>query len=307
MYIRILFILHFFSLAQCVLNFVMINIMSKIWMGKNLVLVSWGILLVALSFVWLNVFSNLLTAAIDLPVPLAATELETSSIEFIAGEKSILINKIASYPDYDTNVRVPYATLSNITDEHVPVIIRKSYAPPLFASEFLLSIPELFSSLENHGIKLKDNVTGATSAQPVRYQRLDYERTLDPLNAQFNVPSNYASFFSVTLMQDRLPPAMTQNSVSAPKVIRKAYSPKPKLRPQSLNNGILIAVGYFTIKQNLERTLQTLELTGYPFSQKKLKEEGSLVTVGPFPSKTSAQKALEITKFVGFSDAYILN
>ena len=139
------------------------------------------------------------------------------------------------------------------------------------------------------------------------YKGLDYEHTLDPLNAQFTVPSNYASFFSVTLMQDRLPPAMIQNSVSVPKVIRRASSPKPKLRPQSLNNGILIAVGYFTIKQNLERTLQTLELTGYPFSQKKLKEDGSLVTVGPFPSKTSAQKALEITKFVGFSDAYILN
>ncbi|MEL0033950.1 MAG: SPOR domain-containing protein [Paracoccaceae bacterium] len=281
--------------------------MSKNWMGKNLILLSWGLLLLALSSMWLNIFGELLKGSVDLPVPTATTELVDVDLKTVAHEKSVLINKIAAYPDYDTNVRVPYATLSNITDEHVPVIIRKSYAPPLFASEFLLSIPELFSSLENHGIKLKDNVTGATSAQSVLYQGLDYERTLDPLNAQFNVPSNYASFFSVTLMQDRLPPAMTQNSVSAPKVIRKAYSPKPKLRPQSLNNGILIAVGYFTIKQNLERTLQTLELTGYPFSQKKLKEEGSLVTVGPFPSKTSAQKALEITKVVGFSDAYILN
>jgi hypothetical protein len=171
----------------------------------------------------------------------------------------------------------------------------------------LLSIPELFSSLENHGIKLKNNVTVAKDAQSLQYQGLGYEHTLDPVNAQFNVPSNYASFFSVTLMQDRLPPALTQNSDSVPNLIRTASSPKPKLRPESLNNGILIAVGYFTIKQNLERTLQTLELTGYPFSQKKLKEDGSLVTVGPFPSKTSAQKALEITKFVGFSDAYILN
>lgn len=283
------------------------NFVSKNWMGKNLIVLSWGLLLLALSSLWLNVFGELLKGSIDLPVPTATTELVDAKLKNIAHEKSILINKIASYPDYDTNVRVPYATLTNITDEHVPVIIRKSYAPPLFASEFLLSIPELFSSLENHGIKLKDNVTGTKGAQSMLYQGLDYERTLDPLNAQFNVPSNYASFFSVTLMQDRLPPAMTQNSVSAPKVIRKAYSPKPKLRPQSLNNGILIAVGYFTIKQNLERTLQTLELTGYPFSQKKLREEGSLVTVGPFPSETSAQKALEITKFVGFSDAYILN
>ena len=276
-------------------------------MGKNLILLSWGLLLLALSSLWLNIFSELLKGSVDLPVPTATTELVDVDLKNFAHEKSILINKIASYPDDDTNVRVPYATLSNITDEQIPVIIRKSYAPPLFASEFLLSIPKLFSSLENHGIKLKDNVTGTEGAQSLLYQELDYEHTLDPLNAQFNVPSNYASFFSVTLMQDRLPPALTQNSVSAPKVIRKASSPKPKLRPQSLDNGILIAVGYFTIKQNLERTLQTLELTGYPFSQKKLKEEGSLVTVGPFPSKTSAQKALEITKFVGFSDAYILN
>jgi len=283
------------------------NLVSKNWMGKNLVLLSWGLLLLALSSLWLNIFGELLKGSVDLPVPTATTELVDVDLKNVAHEKSILINKIAAYPDYDTNVRVPYATLSNITDEHAPAIFSKSYAPPLFASEFLLSIPKLFSSIENHGIKLKDNVTGAKVAQSVLYKGLDYEHTLDPLNAQFNVPSNYASFFSVTLMQDRLPPALTPNSVSVPKVNRTASSPKPKLRPQRLNNGILIAVGYFTIKQNLERTLQTLELTGYPFSQKKLKEDGSLVTVGPFPSKTSAQKALEITKFVGFSDAYILN
>ena len=283
------------------------NFVSKNWMGKNLILLSWGLLLLALSSLWLNIFGELLKGSIDLPVPTATTELVGVDLKNVAHEKSILINKIASYPDYDTNARAPYATLSNITDEQVPVIIRKSYAPPLFASEFLLSIPKLFSSLENHGIRLKDNFTGTKGAQSVQYQGLDYKHTLDPVNAQFSVPSNYASFFSVTLMQDRLPPALTQNSVSVPKVIREASSPKPKLRPQSLDNGILIAVGYFTVKQNLERTLQTLELTGYPFSQKKLREEGSLVTVGPFPSKTSAQKALEITKVVGFSDAYILN
>jgi len=283
------------------------SFVSKNWMGKNLVLLSWGLLLLALSSLWLNIFGELLKGSVDLPVPTATTELVDVDLNTVANEKSILINKIAAYPDYDTNVRVPYATLSNIIDERAPTIFSKSYAPPLFASEFLLSIPKLFSSLENHGIKLKDNMTGTEGVQSVLYKGLDYEHTLDPLNAQFNMPSNYASFFSVTLMQDRLPPAMTPNSVSVPKVIRRASSPKQKLRPQSLNNGILIAVGYFTIKQNLERTLQTLELTGYPFSQKKLKEDGSLVTVGPFPSKTSAQKALEITKFVGFSDAYILN
>jgi len=280
---------------------------SKNWMGKNLILLSWGLLLLALSSLWLNIFGELLKGSIDLPVPTATTELVDVDLKNVAHEKSILINKIASYPDYDTNVRAAYSTLSNITDEQIPVIIRKSYAPPLFASEFLLSLPKLFSSLENHGIKLKDNVTGTEGAQSVLYQEFDYEHALDPLNAQFNVSSNYASFFSVTLMQDRLPPALTQNSASSQNVIRKASSPKPKLRPQSLDTGILIAVGYFTVKQNLERTLQTLELTGYPFSQKKLREEGSLVTVGPFPSTTSAQKALEITKFVGFSDAYILN
>ena len=283
------------------------NFVSKNWMGKNLVLLSLGLVLLALSSLWLNIFGELLKGSVDLPVPTATTELVDVDLNTVANEKSILINKIATYPDDDIDVRVPYATLSNIIDEHVPAVFSKSYAPPLFASEFLLSIPELFSSLENHGIKLKDNVTVAKDAQSLQYQGPGYEHTLDPLNAQFNVPSNYASFFSVTLMQDRLPPAMTQNSDSLPNLIRTASSPKPKLRPQSLNNGILIAVGYFTIKQNLERTLQTLELTGYPFSQKKLKEDGSLVTVGPFPSKTSAQKALEITKFVGFSDAYILN
>jgi len=280
---------------------------SKFWISRNLIFLSWCLLLLALSSLWLNIFGELLKGSVDLPVPTATTELVDVALKTVAHEKSILSNKIASYPDDGTNVRVPYATLSNITDERAPTIVRKSYAPPLFASEFLLSIPKLFSSLENHGIKLKDNVTGTEGPQSVRFQGPDYKHTLDPINAQFNVPSNYASFFSVTLMQDRLPPALTQNSVSSQNVIRIASSPKPKLRPQSLDTGILIAVGYFTVKQNLERTLQTLELTGYPFSQKKLREEGSLVTVGPFTSKTSAKKALEITKFVGFSDAYILN
>ena len=283
------------------------NFVSKNWMGKNLILLSWGLLILALSSLWLNIFGELIKGSVDLPIPTVTTELANVDLKNVAYEKSILINKIASYPDDDTNVRVPYANLSNITDEHVPVIIRNSYAPPLFASEFLLSIPKLFSSLENHGIKLKDNVIEAKGAQSIQYHGRDYKHTIDPLNTQFTVPSNYASFFAVTLMQDRLPPALTQKSVSSQNVIRKASSPKPKLRPQSLDKRILIAVGYFTIKQNLERTLQTLELTGYPFSHKKLKEEGSLVTVGPFASKTSAQKALEITKFVGFTDAYILN
>ena len=309
MYIRILFILHFFSLAQCVLNFVMINIMSKIWMGKNLVLVSWGILLVALSFVWLNVFSNLLTAAIDLPVPLAATELETSSIEFIAGEKSFLINKIASYPDKDPHVRVSYGALSDgLFTVSVPNITTKTYELPIFATNFLLSIPELFSSVEKNGIKLESSFNNLQSVQDKVTDRLQYKQVTDPLNSQFNLQSNYASFFSVTLMQDRLPPVISRDSVSEARTTRKTYSPKPKLRPQNLDNRILIAVGYFTMEQNLDRTLQTLELTGYPYSHKRLEEQkGSLVTVGPFTSKNSAKKALEITKFIGFSDAYILN
>ena len=280
---------------------------SKNWMSKNLILLFWGLLLLALSSSWLNIFGELLKGSIDLPLPTATTQLVDLKLKNVAPEKSVLINKIAAYPDNDTDVRVPYATLSNITDENVPNVITKSYALPLFASDFLLSIPKLFSSVENHGTKLKGNVIGSKGAQSKPHQRLDYEHTLDPLNAQFNMPSNYASFFSVTLMQDRLPPAVTQTSVSAPKVTRKIYSPKPKLRPQNSANGFLIAVGYFKVKQNLERTLQTLELTGYPFSHKKLKQEGSLVTVGPFHNKTSAQKALEITKFVGFSDAYIIN
>lgn len=283
------------------------NIVSKNWISKNLILLSWGLLLLALSSLWLNVFGELLKGSIDLPVPTATTQLVDAELNNIPHEKSILINKIAAYADDDKEVRTPYATLPYITEERGPNMITKSYALPLFASDFLLSIPELFSSVQNHGTKLNSNVTVSTGSQSELHQGVDYKHNLDALNAQFKVPSNYASFFSVTLMQDRLPPALTPNSVLSKNVIRKASSPKPKLRPQSLDNGFLIAVGYFTITQNLERTLQTLELTGYPFSQKKLKEEGSLVTVGPFPSKTSAQKALEITKFIGFADAYILN
>ena len=287
----------------------MINFMSKIWMGKNLVLVSWGILLAVLSFVWLNVFSNLLNAAIDLPVPLAATELDTSSLEIVADEKSFLINKIASYPDNDPNVRVSYDALSHeFFTVSVPNITTKTYELPIFATHFLLSIPELFSSVEKNGLKLESSFKKFQSGQAKATDRIKYKPVTDPLNAQFDLQSNYASFFSVTLMQDRLPPAISQDSVPEARTTRKTYSPRPKLRPQNLNNGVLIAVGYFTMKQNLDRTLQTLDLTGYPYSHKRLEEQkGSLVTVGPFTSRSSAKKALEITKFVGFSDAYILN
>ena len=131
----------------------MINFMSKIWMGKNLVLVSWGILLAVLSFVWLNVFSNLLNAAIDLPVPLAATELDTSSLKIVADEKSFLINKIASYPDKDPHVHASYDTLSSeFFTVSVPNITTKTYELPILATHFLLSIPELFSSVEKNGL-----------------------------------------------------------------------------------------------------------------------------------------------------------
>ena len=283
--------------------------MSKIWMGKNLVLVSWGILLAVLSFVWLNVFSNLLNAAIDLPVPLAATELDTSSLEIVADEKSFLINKIASYPDKDPHVHASYDTLSSeFFTVSVPNITTKTYELPILATHFLLSIPELFSSVEKNGLKLENSFNKLQSVQAKATDTLQYKSVTDPLNAQFDLQSNYASFFSVTLMQDRLPPAISQDSVSEAKTTQKTYSPRPKLRPQNLDNRILIAVGYFTMKQNLDRTLQTLDLTGYPYSHKRLEEQkGSLVTVGPFTSRRSAKKALEITKFVGFSDAYILN
>ena len=287
----------------------MVNIMSKIWMGKNLVLGSWGVLLVALSFVWLNVFSNLLNATIDLPVPLAATELDTNSLEIVADEKSFLINKIAAYPDKDPNVRVSYDALSGeFFTVSVPNITTKTYELPIFATHFLLSIPELFSSVEKNGLKLEGSFKKFQSGQAKVTDRIKYKPVTDSLNAQFDLQSNYASFFSVTLMQDRLPPAISQDSVPEVRTTRKTYSPRPKLRPQNLNNGVLIAVGYFTMKQNLDRTLQTLDLTGYPYSHKRLEEQkGSLVTVGPFTSRSSAKKALEITKFVGFSDAYILN
>jgi len=287
----------------------MINFMSKIWMGKNLVLVSWGILLAVVSFVWLHVFSNLLNAAIDLPVPLAATELDTSSLKIVADEKSFLINKIASYPDKDPHVHASYDTLSSeFFTVSVPNITTKTYELPILATHFLLSIPELFSSVEKNGLKLESSFNKFQSVQAKATDTLQYKPVTDPINSQFDLQSNYASFFSVTLMQDRLPPAISQDSVSEAKTTQKTYSPRPKLRPQNLDNRILIAVGYFTMKQNLDRTLQTLDLTGYPYSHKRLEEQkGSLVTVGPFTSRSSAKKALEITKFVGFSDAYILN
>ena len=288
----------------------MVKKMSKNWITRITIVSFYGALLVCLLSVWFNLFSKLLVKMVDLPVPDITAELATAKITAPEKEKSASINKIAYFPDEDPKVRVPYTYIdNNVSAEKLPEFAMETYKViSLSESAFLISIPSVFKSVEMHGTEFIDNVQQYQHIKSNDSKPPKYEQPLDEFIKQFQIPSHYASFFAVTLMQDRLPPAISQNSVSTVIASRKAYSPKPQLRPQNVDNRILIAIGYFNMKQNLDRTLQTLELTGYPYSHKRLDEqEGTLVTVGPFKNKSSAKKALEITKFMGFSDAYILN
>jgi len=125
---------------------------------------------------------------------------------------------------------------------------------------------------------------------------------------QFGLPSNYASFFSVTLMQDKLPPNIP-SEISHFSVKRSVIaSIRPKLRPENDNKGIKIAVGYFSQRENVTKAIKTVEMTGYPFQKTPMGTgDAHLLTLGPFTSKTNAKKALEIAKIIGFEDAYFLN
>jgi hypothetical protein len=131
---------------------------------------------------------------------------------------------------------------------------------------------------------------------------------LEPKILQFNLPSNYASFFSVTLMQDKLPPKIP-TEISLFSVKRNVTSSiRPKLRPENGDKAIKIAVGYFSQRENVTKAIKTVEMTGYPFQKTAMgTDEAYLLTLGPFTSLTNAKKALEIAKIIGFEDAYFLN
>ena len=280
--------------------------MSKIRHKQKLILPFLGFVLLLCLMGWLNVFGQLMQLSINLPSPTLMTTLGFNQYLPDEHKSSAQLNRIASFPDTDTNVRLK--TRSDLflpMQENAPAILPQSFSPPLFASQFLLAIPNLFADVQyNERVLLKAVQLANSGGHWVEH---GYSSRTDPVNQQFAIPSHYASFFAVTLMQDRLPPVIEAQSSNWAINRERQTSPKPRLRNTDDSRKLYVSIGYFTNQENLKRTLETIEITGYPkqFTQITISgKAGHWVRIGPFNSQEKASKALEITKSMGFSDAY---
>jgi hypothetical protein len=280
--------------------------MSKIRHQQKLILPFLGFVLLMCLMGWFNVFSQLMKLSINLPSPTLMTTLGFNQSVPDEHKSSAQLNKIASFQDIDTKVRLKTRSdLFSPMRENAPVISPQSYIPPLFASQFLLAIPNLFADVQNNERVLLKAVQLANSGG--HWVEHGYSSRTDPVNQQFKIPSHYASFFAVTLMQDRLPPVIEAQSSNWAINRERQTSPKPRLRNTDDSRKLYISIGYFTNQENLKRTLETIAITGYPkqFTQITISgKSGHWVRIGPFNSQEKASKALEITKSMGFSDAY---
>ena len=282
--------------------------MSKIRHKQKLILPFLGFVLLMCLMGWLNVFGQLMKLSINLPSPTLMTTLGFNQSVPDEHKSSAQLNRIASFPDTDTNVRLKtHSELFSPIQENAPVISPQSFSPPLIASQFLLTIPNLFAGVQNNERVLISAVQQGNSGDHWREPATSHMSVSDPVNQQFAIPSHYASFFAVTLMQDRLPPVIETESSNWALNRDRQTSPKPRLRNTYDSRELYVSIGYFTNQDNLKRTLETLAITGYPkqFTQITISgKPGHWVRIGPFNSQETASKALEITKSMGFSDAY---
>lgn len=282
--------------------------MSKIRHKQKLILPFSGFVLLMCLMGWLNVFGQLMKLSINLPSPSLMTTLDFDQSVPDEHKSSAQLNRIASFPDTDTNVRLKtHSELFSPLQENAPVISPQSFTPPLIASQFLLTIPNLFANVQNNERVLISAMQQADAGDHWREPATSDMSGTDPVNQQFAIPSHYASFFAVTLMQDRLPPVIEAQSSNWAINRERQTSPKPRLRNTDDSRKLYVSIGYFTNQENLKRTLETIEITGYPkqFTQITISgKAGHWVRIGPFNSQEKASKALEITKSMGFSDAY---
>ena len=278
--------------------------MSKMRHKQKLTLPLLGFVLIMCLMGWFNVFGQLMQLSINLPSPTLMTTLGFNQSVPDEHKSSALLNRIASFPDTDTNVRLK--TRSDLflpMQENAPVISPQSFSPPLFASQFLLAIPNLFADIQNNERVLFSAMQQSNSGDHWSEPAKSHSSKTDPVNQQFEIPSHYASFFAVTLMQDRLPPVIDLQSSSWARLT----SLKPRLRNTDDSQELYVSIGYFTNQENLKRTLETIAITGYPNQHTQITisgKSGHWVRIGPFNSQEKASKALEITKSMGFSDAY---
>ena len=283
------------------------KLMSKNWLFGKVMMPLTGLLVLFLSVGWINIFSQLMFSSVDLPVPTVMSSIDLIKTSEQNQESSVLVNQIASFSDNDTTIDLhSKVSLGFIPHVKVPSVYTESYSLPIFASEFLLSIPSLLASLQDHSTELIHNYNfeDVNAINEESYMEASVTKDLPP--SQFNFPSHYASFFSVTIMQDRSPPAISLKSMKK----FSGNSPKPRLRPNNFAPETFVSLGYFTLEPNLIRALKSIELTGYTYKKtqaKLLGQSGYLLKIGPFYTKEDAEKAVEIAKIIGFEDAYKIN
>jgi hypothetical protein len=282
---------------------------SKISLTKVLKLSSLIALLAGLCFIWLNIFSQVYERSVDLPTPLTYSELSTDQFN----SSSILPSKLPT-PSSTKNTDAQFVSERSVsklhqpTEEISPAALANDYFIYPISDQVLNQLLSLSKFSETNISSFQKNYSSDQIGDTGDQLYLNYKMTLESKIPQFSLSSNYASFFSVTLMQDKLPPNIPSeiSHFSAKRSV--IASIRPKLRPENVNIGIKIAIGYFSQRENVTKAIKTVEMTGYPFQKTPMGTgDAHLLTLGPFTSKTNAKKALEIAKIIGFEDAYFLN
>ena len=282
---------------------------SKISLTKVLKLSSLIALLAGLCFIWLNIFSQVYERSVDLPTPLTYSELSTDQFN-----SSLILPSKLTTPSTTKNTDAQFVSERSVNKLHQPT---EEISPAALANDYFIYpisdqvLDQLFSLSkfsETNISSFQKNYSSDQIGDTGDQLYLNYKMTLESKIPQFSLSSNYASFFSVTLMQDKLPPNI-QSEISHFSVKRSVIaSIRPKLRPENVSKGIKIAIGYFSQRENVTKAIKTVEMTGYPFQKTPMGTgDAHLLTLGPFTSKTNAKKALEIAKILGFEDAYFLN
>ena len=281
---------------------------SKISLTKVLKLSSLITLLAGLCFLWLNIFSQVYERSVDLPTPLTYSDLSTDKLN----SSLILPSKLLT-PSTTKNTNAPFVSgrsvnkLHQPAEERSPLALANDYFIYPISDQVLDQIFSLSKLSKTVKISFQKNYSYNQIGDAGDHLSSNYKMPLDAKIPQFALTSNYASFFSVTLMQDKLPPNIP-SEISHFSVKRSVTaSIRPKLRPENDDKGIKIAVGYFSQRENVTKAIKTVQMTGYPFQKTPMGTgDAHLLTLGPFTSHTNAKKALEIAKIIGFEDAYFL-
>ena len=282
---------------------------SKISLTKVLKLSSLIALLAGLCFIWLNIFSQVYEHSVDLPTPLTYSELSTDQFN-----SSLILPSKLPTQSTTTNTDAQFVSERSVnklhqpTKEKLPAALANDYFIYPISDQVLDQLLSLSKFSETTISSFQKNYSSDQIGDTDDQLYSNYKMSLESKIPQFSLSSNYASFFSVTLMQDKLPPNIP-SEISHFSVKRSVIaSIRPKLRPENVNKGIKIAVGYFSQRENVTKAIKTVEMTGYPFQKTPMGTgDAHLLTLGPFTSKTNAKKALEIAKIIGFEDAYFLN